>query len=134
MLPTCVSKTFLTILPIPTRFFLINQVPLMIRLRVLWILYRQVGPATLLMTLCLWMFAEFPTPDAPELFTRFLIFFFWFRTACQGLIWYIFRTFNKKGFYFYYHFGFSELQLASILYLFDLLILLFVISLYHHFL
>lgn len=98
-------------------------------LRVLFLLYRKIGPVTLLITILFWVYAEWPIPADRSPFAIFLVYFIWMRTICQVLVWYSYKRFNRTGFYFYHHFGFSELQLMSILYLFDLLILSFFIYL-----
>jgi hypothetical protein len=91
------------------------------RLHVLWILYRQLLPVTSATSLFMWSLAGFPLLESDQ-FSAFLVAFVWLRSFCQILIWYLFRYFNEKGFVFYHHFGLSEIQLACIIYLLDLLI------------
>lgn len=69
----------------------------------------------------MWALAEAPLLGSGK-FIAFLILFFWLRTPCQLLIWYLFRLTNQKGFVFYNHFGLSEIRLACFTYLFDLII------------
>ena len=92
----------------------------MVQLRVLLILYRQVWPFTVATSLLMWGLAGHPTLASTNLLS-FITKFFWLRTPSQLLIWYLFRSTNRKGFVFYQHFGLSELQLASGVYVLDLL-------------
>lgn len=69
----------------------------------------------------MWALAGAPTIMS-EKFLSFIIYFFWLRTACQLLIWYLFRLTNQKGLVFYHHFGLSEVKLAAGVYTLDLLI------------
>jgi hypothetical protein len=91
------------------------------RFQVLLTLYRQLWPITWGTSLLMWSIARFPTLISDQ-FPAFVTAFVWLRTFCQLLIWYLFRSFNQKGFVFYHHFGLSEMRLAFITYLLDLLL------------
>ncbi|RIV21537.1 hypothetical protein DYU11_19240 [Fibrisoma montanum] len=94
----------------------------MVRLRVVWVLYKQIGVYSAATSLVLWLLAGLPTVSS-EAFNEALVFLLWTRTLSQLLIWYLFRTTNGKGFFFYNHFGWSERQLALLSYLIDLVCL-----------
>ena len=91
------------------------------RLYALLVLYRQLWLFTNSISLLMWLLAGSPTSSF-EKFATFLAAFFWLRTLCQLLVWYLFRKTNQKGFVFYHHFGLSEIQLAGGIYIFDLLL------------
>ncbi|WP_138476879.1 hypothetical protein [Dyadobacter bucti] len=91
------------------------------RFRVLLIFYRQFRLPTNTISLLMWAMAGAPTISS-EKFLSFLIYFFWLRSACQLLVWYLFRLTNQKGLVFYHHFGLSKIQLAAGVYVLDLLI------------
>lgn len=93
----------------------------MLPLRVLLILYRQLCPLTIAVSLLMWLAAGYPTPKSDQ-FMPFITRFFWLRSLSQLVIWYLYRLTNRKGFVFYHHFGLSELQLASGVYLIDILL------------
>src|SRR5687768_923318 len=84
------------------------------RLNILLILYRQLWPITNTISLLMWVMAGRPAFSSIK-FAAFVVAFIWLRSFCQLLIWYLFRSFNRKGFAFYHHFGLSEIQLASMI-------------------
>ncbi|CCH52611.1 hypothetical protein BN8_01624 [Fibrisoma limi BUZ 3] len=96
-----------------------QKIGAMVRLRVVWILYKQIGVYSVATSLALWLLAGMPTLRSGN-FSEALVFLLWTRTLSQLLIWYLFRTTNRKGFFFYHHFGWSERQLALLSYLIDL--------------
>jgi hypothetical protein len=101
------------------------------KLRVLLILYRKLGVVSLPITLLMWAYASFPLPNNPGRFLLFLILLFWLRTPCQMLIWYLYKRSDRKGLYFFFHFGFSEIQLFLATYLFDVFVLAVLIAFTH---
>ncbi|WP_439558179.1 hypothetical protein [Dyadobacter sp.] len=89
------------------------------KLQVVSVFYRKIWPVTTATSLLMWGIAEFPSLKS-DIFPSFILAFLWLRSACQALIWYLFRSSNRKGFIFYHHFGLSEVKLALLTYLLDL--------------
>ncbi|WP_031527442.1 hypothetical protein [Dyadobacter crusticola] len=89
------------------------------KLQVIAIFYRSIWPVTTATSLLMWGIVDFPSFTA-EVFPTFIMIFLWLRSGCQALIWYLFRSSNRKGFVFYNHFGLSEMRLALLTYLLDL--------------
>jgi len=93
----------------------------------LWYLYRRLYPILLFISFLIWLLAEKPRYGS-MLFPVFIVYFLWLKTICLFLIWYLFRTYNKKGLYFYYHLGLSEIQLFIGTWLFDICVFLVLLA------
>lgn len=96
--------------------------PFTSRLKVVLLLYRQVCPFSAGMSFLMWGLDGFRGWDDVK-FPYFVVFFIWLRTAGQIGIWYLMRQKLRNQFVFYAHFGFSEIQLALICFLIDLILI-----------
>lgn len=101
----------------------IKLFPMYTRFRVFLNLYKRLCWVTLPSTLVIWWNGGLPTfGSSADLLMVFIPFYLFLRTICHALIWYLFRMDNRKGFYFYHHFGFSEWQLAIGVYVFEMIL------------